>query len=169
MPAYLQRNDDDDDDNTMTHEMRLAQRIPDPMTQTLANSRRFRALPVYTALLDQGRAGYVALVRRNIEFARRVAAWMQSGVYYEVMNLRRGMTTPLNVVLFRAAGTNPVEGYRGEGGATRLVRAVNATGRMQVTLGGGGCVRMGVSNWQTGLADDDFSTVVQVLEGVSAI
>jgi glutamate/tyrosine decarboxylase-like PLP-dependent enzyme len=148
----------------MTGEMRAAQGVPDPMTQTIANSRRFRALPVYAALLDQGRAGYVALVRRNVLFARRVAAWMGSGAgrgYYEVMNLRGG-TTPLNMVLFRAARTNPVAAYREERG--RLERAINGTGEMQVTGGAGGSVRMGVSNWQTG--EDDFGIVVRVLVSI---
>lgn len=160
VPAYYTRTNEK---GTRTAEMEAATEIPDGMNLGIENSRRFRGLPLYAALLDQGREGYADLVRRNIGFARRVAAWM-GGVegrgYYEVLNLRGG-TTPLNMVLFRAASTNPVEEYRRDAGA--LVRAINGTGMMMVTPGPGG-VRMAVSNWMTG--ERDFGRVVEVLVGV---
>jgi glutamate/tyrosine decarboxylase-like PLP-dependent enzyme len=169
--------------NAMTPEMDMAQSIPDPMNLGIQISRRFRALPLYAALLDQGRAGYADLVRRNILFARRIAAWMGSSEgkgYYDVLNLRKSWTdpglpptTPLNVLLFRAASTNPVRSYRKAAGAGVLIRAINETRKVQVTPGPGG-VRIAVSSWCTGLKtvlDDgkeksDFDILVEVLLSV---
>ncbi|KAF8490899.1 pyridoxal phosphate-dependent transferase [Gautieria morchelliformis] len=145
-----------------TPELEAALRIPDPMNISIENSRRFRALPLYTALLDQGRAGYTDIVRRNILFIRQLAAWMGSAEgkgYYEVLNLRKSSvppasgaapTTPLNMLLFRAASSNPVKPYVDTGGAALLVRAINDTRKVQVTPGAG-AVRIAVSNWCTGL------------------
>ena len=176
------------------------------MNISIENSRRFRGLPLYAALLDQGRAGYTEIVRRNILFARQIAAWMGSAAgkgYYEVLNLRESpvcpggagagalqdpvattttMTTPLNMLLFRAAvSSNPVGAYTGPDGSALLVRAINETRKVQVTPGAGaGAVRIAVSNWSTGLETSmrngdgdgevvemgDFDIVVDVLLGV---
>ncbi|KAF8585064.1 PLP-dependent transferase [Ramaria rubella] len=168
---------------TLTPEMQAAQLVPDAMNLSIENSRRFRALPLYAALLDQGREGYADIVRRNIVFTRQIAAWMgspQGKGYYEVLNLRKSWTdpekgvrtTPLNMLLFRAASTNPVKTYRDEGGATLLVRAINESRKVQVTPGAG-AVRIAVSNWCTGLytateggrEKGDFDILVEVLLG----
>ena len=163
--------------------MEAAQRIIDPMNFNIENSRRFRALPLYAGLLDRGRVGYAEIVRRNIQFTRRIAAWMISPEgkgYYEVLNLRNSLTdpgaqptTPLNILLFRAASTNLVHAYRGPAGAGLLVKAINETRKIQVTPDAG-AVRIAVSNWCTGLETviqdgtekGDFDIVVEVLLGV---
>ncbi|KAF8516439.1 hypothetical protein BU17DRAFT_67449 [Hysterangium stoloniferum] len=158
-PAYLARATGPWDE-ALTPEMKAAKAIPDAMNMTIENSRRFRALPLYTALLDQGREGYADLVRRNILFTRQIAAWMASPEgkgYYEVLNLRQSWvdssappTTPLNMLLFRASAGNPVQAYCEPGGSATLVRALNETRKIQVTPGLG-AVRIAVSNWCTGL------------------
>ncbi|KIJ45920.1 hypothetical protein M422DRAFT_29566 [Sphaerobolus stellatus SS14] len=185
VPAYLAK-DPSTSGVAISSEMRAALALPDPFYLTIENSRRFRALPLYAALLDQGREGYAELIRRNILFARRVAEWMTSPAgkgYYEVLNLREPLvrnassssnspTTPLNIVFFRAAEANPVKAYQGPHGGAALIKAINGTNKMQVTPGPIGGVRLAVSNWSTGLYTEkatdgtekgDFEIVVETL------
>ena len=112
--------------------------------------------------MDLGRKGYAELIRRNVQFAKRVAAWMATSGLYEVQNLDKTGDVPLNVVLFRAMGDNDGTG------AARLAQAINATRLMYVSPGKG-AVRLAVSNWMTGLGDDDedFVIVRKVLEEVA--
>lgn len=191
MPAYLSRLPSNLMHQGFTPEMRLAAEIPDAMTLSIENSRRFRGLALYTALLDQGRNGYAEIVRRNILFTRRIADWMESKEgkgYYEVLNLRlinvpiladatatekttTVRTTPLNMLLFRARKTsNPVRAYTAAGGSGILVKALNDTKKIQVTPGEN-AVRIAVSNWATGLeatttSKGDFDILVESLLSV---
>jgi len=188
VPAYLAKAAPTAND-TFSPEMQAAMAIPDPVYLTLENSRRFRALPLYAALLDQGREGFAHIIRRNILFARRVAEWMTGKAgkgYYEVLNLRPPLvsneptspnmpTTPLNIVFFRASESNPVPAYKGPNGGAALIEAINGTNRMQVTPGPAGGVRMAVSNWLTGLNSSkdesgtekgDFDIVAETLLAV---
>ena len=50
--------------------------ILSPLNVGIENSRRFRALPVYATLYAYGRSGYVEMLKRQIELARRVAGWV---------------------------------------------------------------------------------------------
>lgn len=172
VPAYLAKSTLSSQHESSDYEAAL--NVPDPVYMSIENSRRFRALPVYTALLDQGREGYAALVRRNILFCRRLANWMESEEgkgYYEVLNLRKG-TTPLNMLLFRAGVRNPIKAYHGGHGSVALIKAINDTRKMQVTPGQGeGAVRIAVSNWSTGVFESeegkgDFEMVVETLKGI---
>ena len=64
--------------------------VPSPLHTNLENSRRFIALPLFAGLLSLGRRGYADLVERNVQFARRVAKWMddeEGRRWYEVLNL----------------------------------------------------------------------------------
>lgn len=191
MPAYLSRLPSNLMHQGFTPEMKLAAEIPDAMTLCIENSRRFRGLALYTALLDQGRKGYAEIVRRNILFTRRIADWMESKEgkgYYEVLNLRlinvpiftatateettTIRTTPLNMLLFRARkGSNPVHAYTAAGGSGVLVKALNSTKKIQVTPGEN-AVRIAVSNWATGFvpptstSKGDFDILVESLLSV---
>lgn len=158
--------------------------LPSPLNIGIENSRRFRALPMFCALISLGRKGYQDIVRRNVQFARDVGRWMSEGEgkeWYEVLNAtydmdhsgHRAAVVPLNIVLFRARGPTPalfgpneVDGL----GSIRLVQAVNATRKMYVSPGKGG-VRLAVSNWMTGLrtndeGNGDLNIVKETLRGV---
>ncbi|OZJ02098.1 hypothetical protein BZG36_05214, partial [Bifiguratus adelaidae] len=86
--AYLE------DDNSESN-------IPDPITMNLENSRRFRALPVYSTLMAYGKAGYQDIVERNCDFAQALHAWMnnEGSAWYETLS-----PCPLNIVLFHGRG-----------------------------------------------------------------
>ncbi|KAF9517184.1 hypothetical protein BS47DRAFT_1389988 [Hydnum rufescens UP504] len=167
-------------------EMESALLIPSPLNIGIENSRRFRALPIFCALLSLGRDGYTEMIRRHVEFARRLGRWMTSGEgskWFEVLNLSPGVSSishsepvvPLNIVLFRAR-PGPLcpaifSHTSSDGlGSSRLVRAINDTRRLYVSPSMN-AVRIAVSNWMTGLppahsnsADkDDFDIVTAAL------
>ena len=141
--------------------------FPSPLNISLEGSRRFRALPLFCALTSLGRSGYEDIVRRNVQFARDVGRWMSEGegsTWYEVLNASynpksplpqssapspksTGLVVPLNIVLFRAHGST-------QAGLPQLIQAINSTRRMYVSPGAGG-IRLAVSNWMTGLRQDD--------------
>ncbi|KAG8704049.1 hypothetical protein FRC09_003801 [Ceratobasidium sp. 395] len=173
-PAYLAPPAPSAD---QTPELAAARAVPAPLNLGIENSRRFRALPMFCALVAMGRDGYAELVGRNVAFARRVGDWMHTGPgskWYEVLNANTGFVpgkVDLNVVLFRAReGCGILELEGGLGGAN-LIKAINRTRRMYVSPGIGGAVRLAVSNWMTGLSGghEDFNIIVEVLEGVMQI
>lgn len=148
----------------------------------IENSRRFRALPLFCAILALGREGYADIVSRNVAFARRIARWMHTGPgsrWYRVLNIETGAVpgeVDLNVVLFRAKDDCEIDMYAPHHptGSAALVNAINQTRKMYVTPSvgsdGRGAIRIAVSNWMTGLSRegemDDFQVVTNVLEGV---
>ncbi|PWN43361.1 PLP-dependent transferase, partial [Ceraceosorus guamensis] len=148
---------------------------PSPLFRNIENSRRFRALPLYTALLSQGRSGYVALVKRNVKFAKRLRRWLRFHQAFEVLtpapddklapeDASRASRVPwaldewgYNIVLFRASQACPNARLAGAEGAGRLVEAIKKTGQMYVSgtsWNGKGAVRIAVSSWLTGLDKD---------------
>ena len=165
--------------------MQSALLVPSPLNIGIENSRRFRALPILCALLSLGRDGYTEMIRRHVEFARKLGRWMSSGEgskWYEVLNLSLSLSSvspseavvPLNIVLFRArAGPQCPSIYSpasSDGlGSSRLVRAINDTRRLYVSPAEN-AVRIAVSNWMTGLPrphypanKDDFEIVTAAL------
>ncbi|CUA77030.1 hypothetical protein RSOLAG22IIIB_06466 [Rhizoctonia solani] len=160
-----------------TPELEAAHAIPSAIVMGIENSRRFRALPLFCALLAMGKQGYAELVSRNIAFARKVAEWMYTGPgskWYQVLNIDTG-TVPgqvdLNIILFRAKSGCGLDVYASENptGSSMLVNTINETRRIYVTPSVGsdglGAVRLAVSNWMTGLGDE-FEVTVGVLEEV---
>ncbi|BEI81716.1 hypothetical protein CcaverHIS002_0208760 [Cutaneotrichosporon cavernicola] len=147
--------------------------IPSPLTVNIENSRRFRALPLFASLLSLGKDGYADIVRRNVAFARRVAAHIASHPSYELLNqspewLVNDEPVPLNIVLFRGAPGSRFDPTAADA-HSRLTAAINDTRRMYVSgtqWAGNGAVRLAVSNWRTG--DDDFRVVCAVLDEVMA-
>ncbi|KAG8749006.1 hypothetical protein FRC12_013671 [Ceratobasidium sp. 428] len=65
-PAYLAPPAPSAD---QTPELAAASAIPTPLNIGIENSRRFRALPMFCALIAMGREGYAELVGRNVAFA----------------------------------------------------------------------------------------------------
>ncbi|KAG9100247.1 hypothetical protein FS749_015885 [Ceratobasidium sp. UAMH 11750] len=171
-PAYLAPPAPPTD---QTPELAAARALPSPWNLGIENSRRFRALPLFCALVAMGKEGYAELVGRNVAFARRVGEWMHTGPgsrWYEVLNADTGAVpgkVDLNVILFRAREGCSVPEFEGAAGGGRLIKAINETKKMYVSPGIGGTVRLAVSNWMTGLSgegEEDFNIVVEVLEGV---
>jgi glutamate/tyrosine decarboxylase-like PLP-dependent enzyme len=161
----------------LTPELQAAHAIPSALTLGIENSRRFRALPLFCALLALGKQGYSELIARNVAFAQQVGEWMHTGPgakWYEVLNAETGVVpgkVDLNVVLFRAREGCGVKAFEGAGGGAALMNAINETRLMYVSPGTGGAVRLAVSNWMTGLGGEakgkgDFEIVTEVLEGV---
>jgi glutamate/tyrosine decarboxylase-like PLP-dependent enzyme len=165
-----------------TPELEAAHAIPPGMILGIENSRRFRALPLFCALLAVGKKGYAEIISRNVGFARQVAEWMHTGPgskWYQVLNIETGAIlgqVDLNVILFRAKDDCGVGMYapRNPTGSSALVSAINETRRMYVTPSvgsdGRGAVRIAVSNWMTGLRRgeevNDFEVVIGVLEEI---
>ncbi|KAH9879770.1 hypothetical protein J1614_001793 [Plenodomus biglobosus] len=69
--------------------------ILSPLNSGLENSRRFRALPVYATLLAYGKDGYRALLERQIELTRRIAAFIHEHPAFDLLPLQaRSQTQP---------------------------------------------------------------------------
>ena len=154
-----------------------------PLDVGIENSRRFRALPLYAALLSQGREGYAALVERNLAFAESVANYLRGDERYELLTpdcelanqdygpkAWTGRWSTI-VVLFRAHPRRcPVATYAdAKTGHTALSDAIKATRKMYVTptsvlSGRVGAIRLAVSNWATG--PDDLVVIRRVLDDV---
>ncbi|KAG8935813.1 hypothetical protein FRC02_006363 [Tulasnella sp. 418] len=147
--AYLKTHTDDGDLPSVTS----------PLYLGIENSRRFRALPMFCALVAMGREGYTEVVDRNIGFAKRIGKWICGQESYELLNGNEEGEVPLNVVLFRG---------RKEG--MDLEKAINERGKIYVTgtkWEGRSAVRLAVSNWKTGLdGNEDFEAVINALESV---
>ncbi|CAE6461896.1 unnamed protein product [Rhizoctonia solani] len=160
-----------------TPELEAAHAIPSGIVMGIENSRRFRALPLFCALLAMGKQGYSELISRNVAFARRIAEWMHTGPgskWYQVLNADTGAVpgqVDLNIILFRAKSGCGVDVYalKNPVGSSMLVNAINETRRIYVTPSVGsdglGAIRLAVSNWMTGLGDE-YDVVVKVLEEV---
>ncbi|KAH7337233.1 pyridoxal phosphate-dependent transferase [Rhizoctonia solani] len=158
-------------------EIEAAHSIPSGIVVGIENSRRFRALPLFCALLAMGKQGYSELISRNVSFARRVAEWMHTGPgskWYQVLNADTGAVlgqVDLSIILFRAKSNCGVDAYgpKNPTGSSTLVNAINETRRIYVTPSVGsdglGAIRLAVSNWMTGLGDE-FEVVIGVLEEV---
>ncbi|RYP47003.1 hypothetical protein DL768_006863 [Monosporascus sp. mg162] len=59
--------------------------IQSPLDVGLENSRRFRALPVYAALLSEGREGLAAMVARMVRLARAIARVVRDSEHYALL------------------------------------------------------------------------------------
>ncbi|KAL6714451.1 hypothetical protein ACLMJK_007875 [Lecanora helva] len=139
--------------------------IQSPLNIGLENSRRFRALPVYATMMAYGHEGYQDMMKRQIRFARLVAAYLFDHKAFDL--LPRGTYADRHsidqyvfiIVLFRAIdkAVNEV-----------LVEKINASSRMYVSgtvHKGQPATRIAVSNWQV-QPERDIEIVKAVLEGI---
>jgi len=122
--------------------------VQSPLNIGLENSRRFRGLSVYATLMAYGRNGYADMLRRQIRFARSVAAYLFDHEAFELLPKQsfRSRTDieqhVFIIVLFRAKDRVLNE---------KLVERVNASCKMYVSgTAWEGCTatRIAVSNWQ---------------------
>lgn len=135
--------------------------IPSPLNIGLENSRRFRALPAYAALLSEGRVGFARLVSNMVQLSRRLAGYLRSSEHYELLpGGDWGMDEVFMIVLFRARSTelNDV-----------LVERINRTRQMYVSgtsWQGRKAVRIAVSNWKVNV-ERDYRIVASILTAVA--
>jgi glutamate/tyrosine decarboxylase-like PLP-dependent enzyme len=59
--------------------------IPSPLNIGLENSRRFRALPVYSVLLAYGRSGFAEIFAKQVRLARAISAYIDSHPSLELL------------------------------------------------------------------------------------
>lgn len=149
-----------------------ASSIPSPLNVGIENSRRFRALPLYSSLICYGKEGYSEIIQRNIAFARSVEAWLYESPYYDVLtppstsSKARGDYRILNIVLFAPSAKCGVAELQGEDGGVKMVEKINESGEMYVTgtkWKGRSAARLAVSNWQTGTDDGHLEVVKRTL------
>ena len=131
----------------------------------IENSRRFRGLPVYATLIAYGRKGYTDMLKRQVRFARAVAAHLFDHAQFDLL--------PADVFTDRASIDRNVfiiVLFKAKNGSLNetLVQRINASSEMYVS----GSVwdrvpasRIAVSNWQVD-PDRDLDLVKTVLENV---
>ncbi|KAH8902693.1 PLP-dependent transferase [Coniochaeta sp. PMI_546] len=138
---------------------RVAQ-IQSPLNIGLENSRRFRALPVYAALVSEGRTGVAQMVARMVGLARRIAEFVRDSPDYDWLpDESASLESTFIIVLFRAKDKAVNE---------ELVKRINASGKMYVSgtaWNGERAIRLAVSNWRVDV-ERDFAEVKSVLESV---
>jgi glutamate/tyrosine decarboxylase-like PLP-dependent enzyme len=148
--------------------------IPSPLNVGLENSRRFRALPLYCSLLSYGKEGYTEIIQRNVTFARRVEEWLSKHEGYDVLTPLSttcgGAYKILNIVLFApSAACGRAEYHDPSTGGMKLCDKLKERGVLYTTptvWKGRSAVRLAVSNWQTGLREEEYERVVQELDHV---
>ncbi|KAF2665169.1 PLP-dependent transferase [Microthyrium microscopicum] len=139
--------------------------IASPLNIGIENSRRFRALPMYASLHAYGIQGYVDIIERQVNTARRVASWVNEHEAYTLLPSKTGkgvknMDNIYMIVLFRASdsGLNDI-----------LVDLINESGQMYVSgtaWDDQKAVRIAISNWQV-VPEREAKVVESVLEKIA--
>lgn len=149
--------------------------VPSPLNVRLENSSRFRGLPLYASLVNYGIAGYTSIIRRNIEFARKLEKWIRENDDYDILtpDPLGSSFRVLNIVLFAPSQTCPVMEFRNdENGGNRMTEEIHKSGEMYVTATkwkGRSAARLAVSNHLTGTldgGDGDFEIVTGRLKAI---
>lgn len=135
--------------------------IPSPLNVGLENSRRFRALPAYAALLSQGRPGYAKLCNNMAQLSRKLAIFLRESPHYELLpDESADVEEVFIIVLFRAKDRKLND---------ELVAKINATRQMYVSgtsWKGEKAVRVAVSNWMVDI-EREFRVVSALLTAVA--
>ena len=142
-----------------------ADTIQSPLNIGIENSRRFRGLPVYATLMAYGREGYKDMLKRQIRFARAVAAYLFHHADFQLL--------PKNVYGDKASidkDTFMIVLFRAKSRALNdtLVNRINASRKIFVSgtvWDGSPASRIAVSNWQVD-PTRDLEIVKTVLEDV---
>lgn len=140
--------------------------IVSPLNINLENSRRFRALPVYTTLVAYGRDGYLDMLQKQIHLARLVASFLSSNPeHFELLPIQPRETHEERIqnifiiVLFRVRDARLNQ---------ELVQRINAINKIYVSgtvWEGMPATRMAVANWQVEVKRD-FEIIKVVLDQV---
>jgi glutamate/tyrosine decarboxylase-like PLP-dependent enzyme len=151
-----------------------ASSIPSPLNIGLENSRRFRALPVYAALLAYGRHGFAEIFARQVRLARGISEYLEASEHYELLpgqgsishdkqnpalarSEKRNSDKTHIIVIFRAQDEKVNE---------ELVKRINSTRKMYVSgtkWDGKPACRIAISTWRVEV-DRDMKLVQEVLE-----
>ncbi|KAJ9257355.1 hypothetical protein DTO207G8_2109 [Paecilomyces variotii] len=137
--------------------------IPSPLNIGIENSRRFRALPLYSSLISYGKSGYREMLKRQIRLARMISTWLFDHPAYTVLptygSKKELLQNTYMVVLFSAQD----ERVNGE-----LAKNINATSKIFVSgtvWEGRPACRIAISNWRVD-EQRDFEIVTGVLQSV---
>lgn len=137
--------------------------VQSPLNIGIENSRRFRALPVYHTLSAYGRRGYCDMLVRQIELARRLAAWIWDHPKYDLLpqseRKESALAKVFMIVLFRAKDSAVNQ---------RLVKSIKETRKIYVSgtsWDDQPAARIAVSNWQVA-PDTDAEVVEAILDSV---
>ncbi|KAL9015651.1 MAG: hypothetical protein Q9185_006962 [Variospora sp. 1 TL-2023] len=138
--------------------------IESPLNVGIENSRRFRALPVYSTLVSYGRRGYQDMLQSQIRFARRVAWYISQHPDLELLPQALSDKASIDretyiIVLFRA---------KNEALNHTLVKRINDFCQIYVTGTSWNEVpacRIAAANWQVD-PERDSARVGSVLERV---
>lgn len=128
-----------------------------PLDKGIENSRRFRALPLYSTLLAYGREGYRRLIEDSISYARSIAKFISESDDYTLLP-DIDYTQTSTIVLFQANDLR----LNGE-----LNIRINSTRNILVTgtmWNGKPAQRIAVSNWR--VTPDKSATVIAELKRV---
>jgi glutamate/tyrosine decarboxylase-like PLP-dependent enzyme len=139
--------------------------IPSPLNIGLQNSRRFRALPVYSVLVAYGREGLQEMFVRQVLLARSLALAIHRHKAYELLPYTSVDEATIVsetgiVVLFRAKDSVLNEA---------LVQKINAMQRVYMSgtsFGGQAACRIAVSTWKIDV-ERDTEKVMSVLQAVA--
>ena len=130
--------------------------VESPLNLGIENSRRFRALPAYAALLSEGRKGYEEMLARLVRLARRIAGAVRelSSEYEVLADGTRGDDDINIVVLFRAkdAALNEVLAERIQQTGTWYASGTAWDGRP--------ACRVAVANWRADVGNTDGAELV---------
>ncbi|KAH8820881.1 pyridoxal phosphate-dependent transferase [Xylogone sp. PMI_703] len=140
--------------------------IPSPLNIRIENSCRFRALPVYAALLAYGQEGFSRIFALQVLLARSIAEFLDNHDGYEFLTHQKHGSESEHqhgsvhmIVLFRAKDDKVNE---------ELTKRINATRKMYVSgtkWEGKPACRIAISTWKVDL-QRDLKTVTEVLQRV---
>ncbi|KAF7301110.1 hypothetical protein MIND_00675000 [Mycena indigotica] len=133
--------------------------ILSPLNIGLENSRRFRALPVYSSLVAYGRSWYQALLERQIALTRRLAAYIVNSTVYDLLPNDK-LEEVYMVLLFRAKDDEMNK---------QLVGLINSDNQIHVSgmsWQGVQVARIAVGTWRVDV-DRDLKVVVDKLEKIA--
>lgn len=130
-------------------------RIQSPLNIGIENSRRFRALPVYTNLVSYGLHGFTRMLERQIHLTRAIAEFIQENEFYELLPKPSGnipekqeIAHTFIVVLFRAKNDRL---------NFELANRIKAQRQIYVSgtsWNGSPACRFAISNWQASVERD---------------
>ncbi|KAL3424544.1 pyridoxal-dependent decarboxylase [Phlyctema vagabunda] len=133
--------------------------IASPMNIGLENSRRFRALPVYSVLVSYGLKGFQDIFVRQVRLAREISRYLEQSATFEVLAKDSDDTTHM-VVIFRAKN----EVYNQD-----LAKTINSKRKIFVSgtrWDDRPAVRFAISTWKVDV-DRDLRIIKEVLDDVS--
>ncbi|KAL4887181.1 pyridoxal phosphate-dependent transferase [Aspergillus karnatakaensis] len=140
------------------------QSVPSPLNIGLENSRRFRALPVYTSLLAYGSAGYQSMLQEQIRLARKITGWLFDHPRYNALpesNDKQALLDKTFIVALVSAKDDELN--------RQLAAKMNETSKVFVSgtaWQGRPACRIAISNWRV-QADREFAIVKEVLDSVT--